>query len=335
MRFAEGRVPGLLLVMMLAAAWAQGEPLSPYHGQRYVMGTMFEIIVYHPSPSTARQAVDRAMAEIVRLDRVMSHYKEDSDLSRLNRAAGQGFIEVDPSLYDAVEQALAFSRVSGGKFDVTVGPLIRLWKDAHAAGRRPSADEIARVTRCVGYQYLETSPPNKIRLRSGCAAIDLGGIGKGYAVEKAIGILESHGIHDAMVNAGGSTIAAIGTPPGRDGWPVRIAAPVEGRSTVLLRDAALSTSQQSLLSLPLEADGFGEIMDPARGGPIQDRASVSVLGPGATAADALSTTLLLMSDSGGVTLLEQFPGVSALWASPAGELRAEYHMSGLRFAGPR
>lgn len=335
MRAALGRALGLSLVAMLAAAALRGESLSPVRGQRSVMGTTFEIVVYHPSESTARQSVDEAMAEIVRLDRVMSHYREDSDLSRLNRAAGRGFVEVDPGLYEVIERAVAFSRISGGRFDVTVGPLVRLWKDAHSAGRRPSAVEIADARRCVGYSQIETSPPDSIRLRSDCVAIDLGGIGKGYAVEKAIGILESHGIQNAMVNAGGSTIAAIGAPPGLEGWPVRIAAPVAGRSTLLLRDAAISTSQQMLLSLPLEHDGFGEIMDPARGAPIQDRASVSVVTPSATAADALSTTLLLSPPGEGAKLLEQFPGASALWASPDGELTAEYHMSALRFAGPR
>jgi thiamine biosynthesis lipoprotein len=265
----------------------------------------------------------------------MSHYKEDSDLSRLNRSAGQGEVVIEPSLYDVIEKSLAFSRLSNGRFDVTVGPLVRMWKQAESEGRRPSEAEIAEARRCVGYQKIETVPPDRVRVHSDCLAMDLGGIGKGYAVDKAIGILESHGIRHAMVNAGGSTIGAIGAPPGRDGWPVRLSAPVDGRSTLLLRDAAISTSQQNLVSLPLEQVGFGEIMDTASGVPIQYRASVSVVIDDATSADALSTTLLLTPVADASKLLEHFPNASALWTSPAGTLQREFRMSRLQLTGDR
>lgn len=317
------------------SAGARGDTLSRVDSQRSVMGTMFHIIVYHTSVPDARKAVDAAMAEIVRLDQVMSHYKEDSDLSRLNRAAGQRDVEVEPSLYDVIEKSLAFSRLSNGRFDITVGPLVRLWKQAQSKNRRPTEAEIAEARRCVGYDKIETRPPNRIRIHSDCLAIDLGGIGKGYAVDKAIGVLKSRGIRHAMVNAGGSTIGAIGAPPGRDGWPVALSAAVDGRSTLLLRDAAISTSQQNLVSLPLEQVGFGEIMDTASGAPIQYRSSVSVVVDDATAADALSTTLLLTPVPDASKLLEHFPNASALWTSPAGELQGEYRMSRLQLAVAR
>jgi thiamine biosynthesis lipoprotein len=332
---STGRVLAAALVIGLASAPARGDTLSRVESQRSVMGTMFHIIVYHGSPPDAQKAVDAAMAEIVRLDRVMSHYKEDSDLSRLNRSAGQGEVVIEPSLYDVIEKSLAFSRLSNGRFDVTVGPLVRMWKQAESEGRRPSEAEIAEARRCVGYQKIETVPPDRVRVHSDCLAMDLGGIGKGYAVDKAIGILESHGIRHAMVNAGGSTIGAIGAPPGRDGWPVRLSAPVDGRSTLLLRDAAISTSQQNLVSLPLEQVGFGEIMDTASGVPIQYRASVSVVIGDATSADALSTTLLLTPVADASKLLEHFPNASALWTSPAGTLQREFRMSRLQLTGDR
>lgn len=296
------------------------------------MGTMFNVVVYHDEVVTAERAAEAALAEIVRLDEVMSHYLERSELSRLNREARRGFVAVEPSLYEVVEQAVEFSRRSGGRFDVTIAPLLRAWKDAHDAGRQPSAREIADLRRCVGYQHIEVRPPNEIRFRSDCLALDLGGIGKGYAVDRAIAVLASAGIRHAVVNAGGSTIVAIGAPPGLDGWPVELGARVSGHRTLLLRDEAVSTSQQRLRRLPFAPGAFGEIIDPWRGAPIEHETSISVVTTSATSADALSTTLLLLPVQDGKRLLAQFSPASALWISPAGELRDSFRPTRLRLA---
>lgn len=324
MRFAErGWIRGAV-VILLAAAAVGAETLSPVQRQRYSMGTMFNIIVYHTSVVAAERAVDEAIAEIVRLDGVMSNYTQQSDLAQLNREGRRGFVTVEPSLYEVVEQSIAFSRRSGGKFDVTIAPLLRVWKDAFAAGRTPSAQEIAEVRRCVGYERIETRPPNRIRFHSDCLELDLGGIGKGYAVDKAIEVLRSAGIRHAVVNAGGSTIGAIGAPPGLDGWPIELGASVSGRRTMLLRDGAISTSQQRLRHLPFGPGEFGEIIDPQRQAPIESETMVSVMTASATSADALSTTLLMLPVQEGKKLLAQFTSVSALWISPAGELQDSY-----------
>jgi thiamine biosynthesis lipoprotein len=296
------------------------------------MGTMFDIIVYHGSAVAADQAVDAAIAEVIRLDRVMSHYKDASDLSRLNREGHRGFVAVDPSLYEVVEQSVDVSRRSGGRFDVTIAPLLRVWRDAYEAGRQPSAEEIARVRRRVGYQHIEARPPNRIRFRSGCLELDLGGIGKGYAVDRALAVLESAGIRHAVVNAGGSTIGAIGAPPGAEGWPIELGARVAGHRTLRLRDGAISTSQQRLRRLPFGPGAFGEIIDPRRGAPAPHETTISVITPSATRADALSTALLLLSTPDGKKLLGQFSSASALWISSTGELEDAYHPTRLRLA---
>ena len=299
------------------------------------MGTMFNIIVYHDSAAAAERAVDEAMAEIVRLDAVMSHYKQQSELSRLNREGRRGFVAVEPSLYEVLEVSVEFSRKSGGRFDVTIAPLLRVWKDAYAAGRRPSAQEIAEVRRCVGYQHIEMKPPNEIRFRSDCLELDLGGIGKGYAVDKALAVLESAGIRHAVVNAGGSTIGAIGAPPGLDGWPIDLG--TESRPT---QDHAASRWRgldvaAAPAAAAVRAGAFGEIIDTRREAPIARETMVSVMTPSAARADALSTTLLLLPVQAGKRLLAQFSPVSALWISPAGELQDSYRPSRLRLADPR
>jgi FAD:protein FMN transferase len=319
----------------LGAAVLPAREPAPGERQRYVMGTMFRVVAYAESAAAAERAIDAALAEIVRVDEVMSHYKAGSDLSRLNREAASGPVAVDPSLYEVVEESLAYSRLSDGRFDVTIGRLLRTWKDAHAAGRSPSASEIEEAARCVGHQHVELVPPDRIRFGSGCLELDLGAIGKGYAVERALAVMRARGVRDAMVNAGGSTIGASGAPPGERGWPVRIGAAVSGSRTVLLRDESLSTSQQGLTPPMAGRVRFGEIIDTETRAPLLDTTAVSVVARSATDADALSTTLLLMSIEEGRALLEQFPAVSALWISPAGELRAVHGASQLELARHR
>jgi len=295
-------------------------PLSLVHQQRYSMGTMFDIIVYHASRPEAERAIEKAMEEIVRLDQVMSHYKADSNLSQLHREGRSGFVVVEPSLYEIIQESIRFSRHSGGVFDVTIAPLLRMWKTASSEGRSPSASEISEARRCVGYQKIEAIAPNRIRFRSDCVELDLGGIGKGYAVDRAIAMLRSEGIRHALVNAGGSCITSIDAPPGTKGWPVTVGA----RKVLLLRDNSMSTSQQN-----------GEILDPRTGSPAGITMAVSVVTRSGTAADALSTALVIVPIAEGVKLIERFPDASAIWISPAGEVQAAHGESRLQLADSR
>jgi thiamine biosynthesis lipoprotein len=310
----------------------RSEPLSSVRRERYSMGTIFTVVAYHPGPAAAERAVEAAMTEIARLDRVLSHHDSRSELSRLNREGRNGFVAVEPSLYEVVVRSLEISRMSGGRFDVTIAPLLRVWRDAYDAGRPPAAHEIAGARRCVGYQRIEARPPNEVRFRSACLDLDLGGIGKGYAVDRALGVLASAGVRHAVVNAGGSTIGAIGAPPGLDGWPIDLGAGVPGRRAFRLRDGAVSTSQQRLRHLPFEAGTFGEVIDPGRAAPAPHEMSVSVVTPSATSADALSTALLLLPVADGKRLLARFPSTSALWLSRRGEMLDAFHASQLELA---
>jgi thiamine biosynthesis lipoprotein len=326
---ATGPARVVLCLLLLAHAGVGTEPLSLVHQQRYAMGTMFDIGVYHASRTEAERAIARAMDEIVRLDGVLSHFKADSDLSRLVRGGRLGFVTVEPSLYEVIQESITFSRRSGGRFDVTIAPLVRLWKAAYAEGRRPSASDIDAARRCVGYEKIETRAPDRIRFHADCVELDLGGIGKGYAVDRAIAVLKAAGIGPALVNAGNSSIAALGAPPGRDGWPVELGGPAVQSRTLMLRDTSMSTSQQALIPLRLDRGHFGEILDPRTGVPIRTGTVITVVAPSATASDALSTTLLMFSIEEGATLLGHFPDVSAIWVSPSGEVKASYRRSRL------
>jgi thiamine biosynthesis lipoprotein len=337
MRSGKGRAAaGAAAALILTLAGPSPRAASPAvsHQQRYSMGTMFDIVAYHEPVADAQRAMAAALDEVVRLDKVLSHYRTDSDLAALERNGNRGFVQVHPDLFAVLRESAEFSRLSAGTFDVTIGPLLKIWREARADGRRPSGAQLGEARRCVGYQRIELEPPDRVQLLSSCLSLDLGGIGKGYAVDRAMAVLASAGIRHALVNAGGSSIAASGHPPGQRGWPVRLGAASNGR-TLLLSDGSISTSQQGGLALPLDAATPGEILDPGTGEPARAGVSVSVVAPRATVSDALSTTLLLLPDGRGPDLLARFPGTSALWISDAGEIRTTYQAARLVLADGR
>lgn len=300
-----------------AAAGPANGPV-PVHERKYAMGTVFDIVVYTNSPEQAAAAIGKAFQAIVRLDQVMSNFKPDSDLSRLNRGAHFHTVSVVPDLYAVVADSLRYSQLSAGMFDITVGPLTDLWKAAMRGGPMPSAAQLRQVEPCIGYRKVRLVPPRGIEFLSPCLRIDLGAVGKGYAVDRAITVLRAQGIRRALVNAGGSTMYGMGTPPGQAGWPVTVRDPSHrAPAQVVLHDAALSTSEQSAPSL-LGGKRVGHIVDPASGLPVNTQYAVSVLAPSATAADALSTTLLLVGPHQGKLLLAKAGGTSAIWISPQG-----------------
>lgn len=310
--------------ILAASTFTAAQSPAAVHKQRYSMGTVFDIVVYHPSREDADVAVTKALDEIARLDGVMNDYEPDSDVSRLVREGRNKTVSVDPSLFDVIRQSIEVSRKSGGKFDITIGPMLKLRRKAQSEKRSPTAAEVAEAKRCVGYEKIELIEPASIRLRSDCVEIDLGGIGKGFAVDRAMSILKAAGIKHASINAGTSSIASIGTPPDGRGWPVRILTNKSGSRSVLLKDTSISTSQQT-----------GSIVDPFTGSAMMDKMTVSVVAPSATTSDGLSTTLLLMSIEDATKVLDQYADVSALWISPGGEVKGAYHESRLEFVNER
>lgn len=282
--------------------------------QRYVMGTMFVVVVRMPDGDVAAggAAAAAALDEVARLDRVLSHYDAASDLSRLASGGVRGPVSVAPDLYRVVEQALEMSRLSQGRFDITVGPYVRLWRDARERGRQPGAADIAHAASCTGSDKVELHPPDRIALHADCMALDLGAIGKGYAVDRAIDVLRARGIAHAVVNAGGSTIRAIGTSHERDGWAVD-ALWRRGDGVLVLRDMAMSTSLAS-----------DEVIVPHLRAPSASALGVTVTTPSATTADALSTALLLSTLDEGQQMVARVSEASAWWTRADGSIAAEH-----------
>ncbi len=312
----------VIIVLILSVGSSAQSPERPIlvYKEKYVMGTVFEIAAYADSPELGSVAIDKALQEIVRMDDLMSNYKPESALSRLNRSAHFQAQKVPPDLYRVIEQAVQFSRLSGGKFDITVAPLVNLWKAALAGDSLPSVAQRAQAEECVGYQKIELTPPDQITLRSSCMQLDLGAVGKGYAVDRAGEMLRSYGIRNALIDSGGSTILAMGAPLGQPGWLVHLRDPSRKIDPyVMLKDQSVSTSEQTAASL-LAPESAGHIIDPASGRPIDTRFAVSVITSSGTPSDGLSTTLLLLGPKAGKSVVDGMINVSAIWVSPKAEM---------------
>jgi FAD:protein FMN transferase len=309
----------VFLVIGLSACrlCAQTEP--PVHKKRYAMGTVFEVVVYGLPIDRASVAIDKALDEAVRLDHVMSNYKDDSDLSLVNRGAHFQTVQIPRDLYRVIEESLPYSRLSKGRFDISVGPLVDLWKAAMQGGPMPTVEEQAKARDCVGYQKIELIPPNRIELHSTCMRLDLGSIGKGYAVDRMAEILRAEGVRNAYINAGGSTILGFGTPPGQKGWTVHLRDPSNNLDPeVILIDNSLSTSEQTAAS-SLSGDSPGHIVLPANGKPLRTKYAVNVVARSATESDALSTTLLLVGPENGAVIVKELKEAAAMWISRDGD----------------
>ncbi len=267
----------------------QADPKEkPARRQQLVMGTICSIEAYGEG---AADAIAKAFAEIQRLDDILSNYKDESELTRLNKA---GEIDASPELLDFVTQALNYAKQSKGMFDPTIEPAVRLWGFFDHKFKVPSDEDVAKVKALVGFERVKIDG-KKITLKPGMA-IDPGGLGKGYALDRAAKILRDAGIRSAFIDFGQSALYAIGSPPGEPGWRVALKNPADPTSTLLtirVKDASVSTSAQYE---KLFEDGdrqYGHILDPRTCRPVETMGSVTVVHANASMADALSTALFV------------------------------------------
>lgn len=287
---------------------AGGDELVRVRRAHYLMGTLFEITAYGQNRSETAQAIEEAFARIREADEVMSHYRPESDLTRLNRLGGKQAVPVLASLYAILRESLRYGEVSGGAFDVTVGPLVRLWQEAAERQELPSPEAIAAVRVRVGFAKVKLLPGSRVQFAREGVEVTLGGIGKGWAVDAALSVLRARGIENALISAGTSTVYALGSIPGEEGWPVALRDPcnLEGTlETLPLRNAALSTSASYERYWEIEGRRYGHIVDPRSGWPVEPLVSVSVVAPTATESDALSTAVYVLGREEGESLLQR------------------------------
>ncbi len=281
---------------------------------RYAMGTVLEITVAAADPASARAAIERAFAEAARLEPLLSNWDPEGALARFDAAAGRGPQRVDPELARVLAASLALTRRTQGAFDVTVGPLVRLWRTAAERGRLPSRAERARARARVGAEGLRVDvEAGTAELVHAGASVELGGIAKGWALDRMAGILRAAGIGAALLSFGQSSLWAIGAPPAEPGWRLLVRDPDGGYAgTMTLRDRAVSVSGSLGQSVEIGGRRYGHVLDPRSGEPLVRAAQAVVLAPDATSAEAFSKALLVLEPAEGMRLLEAEPGCEAL-----------------------
>jgi FAD:protein FMN transferase len=306
-----------LLMVAVPVIRGTGAPLERFEFAQPHMGTSARLVLYAPDAAAARVAADRAFARIAELDARLSDYREDSELMRLCAQGGGPRVTVSDDLARVLNAAQKVARRSGGAFDVTIGPVSRLWRRARAAGALPDRDELATAQRLVGYRELEVSLERRtVRLKRAGMMLDLGGIGKGYAADAALAVLRAHAVPAALVALGGD-IAAGDAPPGESGWRIAIAPLGPGLDTVVaskrLRRAGISTSGDAEQFLERDGVRRSHLIDPATGQARRGRAGVTVVATSATMSDALSTAAGVMGTERGRRLVDDTPGAAALF----------------------
>ncbi len=318
-RGAGGAVAALIGILSLPGSAASHDywPLAIERG-RYLMGTLCSATVELADTSRAGPVLERALDAIARLEPVMSSWRTDSELARFHAAADSGFI-CSPELFDALVAARAWAESTGGAFDPTIEPVNRIW-DIRGKGRLPGPHERAAARALVGWRALELEPATRrARFTRPGMGVDLGGIGKGLALDRAIDALHADSVSRALINFGGQ-LAALGN------WPATIADPrhrLRPAFRVNVRNASLSTSAQGESGITVAGRHRGHILDPRTAEPVEFSGSVSVLANSAMVADALSTALLVMGRERAREFVAGRTDIGVLWIETArGTLRA-------------
>jgi thiamine biosynthesis lipoprotein len=320
---AAGHVAGAVAELRTAAIEAAepdpvpGPEFSVLHFSRRAMATMFEMVVPFGTPA-ALEAAQAALDEIDRLERQLTVYTDTSEVSRLNRAAAHAAIPVEPGLFDLLQTSARISAATGGAFDVTAGALVKAWGFFRGPRRVPSEEERARATARTGMTNVVLNAQDRsVRFLRPGLEINLGSIGKGYALDRAAALLrEEWNLPSGLLHGGHSSVYAIGTEPGDErGWAVGITHPWDlsrRLAVVRLRDFALGTSSATFRHLEYNGKKLGHILDPRTGWPAEGIALASVLAPTAAEADALATAFYILGINGARAYCDDHPEIGAL-----------------------
>ena len=286
------------------------------------MACLYTIDAYAADSGQLPSILEGALDEVDRIDRLMSHYKTESPLSRINRDAAASPVPVEPELFDFIAESIRYSRDSDGAFDITVGPLMKAWGFFRGEGRLASDADVEAARRLVGSEHvILDSERRTIHFDRPGVELDLGGIAKGYAVDRVVKMLRARNVASALVSAGGSTIYGLGSPPDRSGWPVSIQDPIDsGRVArhVELNDRALSVAGSSEKSFEVDGIRYSHIMDPRTGRPVQGVLSVAVLTKTGTQGDALDDAFFVLGPDATRSYLKRLDAVQAFFFVPRG-----------------
>jgi thiamine biosynthesis lipoprotein len=306
------------------------QPVEADSGYRPVMGTIAHIIAIAPNPHTANKSIEAAFGQLRNIETLMSYHRDDSELANVNRNAYKEPVKVSSQTFEVIQKSIEFSKLSDGAFDITVGPLMDLWRQADEANAVPTDDKLTEVRAKVGYQKLILDA-NQMSARFAVEGmkLDLGGIAKGYAIDKAVEAMQSCGATGALVDVGGN-IRCFGTPKkGKTHWLIGLQDPnvkseirnpkseipfEMGKPLLVLKftDAAVATSGHYRRFVSIGGKKYSHIIDTETGFSSDKLASATIIAKDATTADALSTAVTVLGAEKGLALIKKIPQTEAI-----------------------
>ena len=304
-----------LVALLASPAWAQWHERSDA-----IMGTSIHVEVWGEDSAKAEAAIDAVMADMRRIDELMSHYKPESQLSQINARAAQEPVQVDPELFDLIRLSTHYSIITEGAFDITYASVGHLYDFPHHV--KPTESQIKDALPGVNWRnMLLDSAHHTVRFEHQGMRIDLGGIGKGYAVDHGIGILQARGFQHALVTAGGDS-RIIGDRMGRP-WVVGIRNPDDKNKVVTripIENSAMSTSGDYERYFDENGVRYHHIIDPRTGHSASKVRSATILGPTATETDGMSKTAFVLGPEKALEIINRMPQYDAIFVTPEGKV---------------
>lgn len=280
------------------------------------MGTLFHLQLYASSQETADAAAKVAFARVKTLNGIFSDYQSDSELMKLCQKAGQGPIKVSAELFDILQRSRDWSERSQGAFDVSVGPLVQLWRRARRTRQLPKEASLRDAQALVDFRLIELLPDCMVQLKKAKMRLDLGGIAKGYAADEMLKVIKSKGITSACIAAGGD-VCVSNRPPGKPGWVISVA-PLEKTDTIatqlVLENQAVSTSGDLEQYVEIQGVRYSHIVDTKTGLGLTKRMSCTVVARNATDSDAAATAICVMGYEKGMTMINKQPEMACFLA---------------------
>jgi uncharacterized protein YbbC (DUF1343 family)/thiamine biosynthesis lipoprotein ApbE/CubicO group peptidase (beta-lactamase class C family) len=281
------------------------------------MGCTFKIVLYSTDAATASRASRLAYERVTSLDATLSDYQAESELSQLAAKAGGPPVAVGADLFDVLRKSKEFHAKTDGVLDVTIAPVGRLWRRARRDRKLPDPIKLAEARRLVGADNLILDPERRtVRLRKPGMRLDVGGIAKGYAAQAALDVLRKEGVHRALVAAAGDIVVGD-PPPDAPGWTIAIAGLNPSKDEpiryVSLSNRAISTSGDAERFVTIDGHRYSHIINPITGMGVEDRASVTVIAPDGTTADALETSVYLLGPERGLEIIDGMAGTAAIY----------------------
>jgi FAD:protein FMN transferase len=298
----------------------------------HAMATRFEIVLHGENATALRAAGEEALRLVEQLEAQLSLFCPSSEIAHVNARAAREPVRVTPGLFALLQQAQRLHEESGGAFDITVGPLVRCWGFMGGDGRMPRPEEVAEARAKVGMGLVQLNPGDyTVQFAHEGVLLNLGAIGKGYAVERAAEVLREAGVTSALIHGGTSTVQALGPPPGEEFWKIAIETPSPVPdtpptllATVPLKEESMSVSGLWGNSFQVGGRTFGHIIDPRTGEPAIGTVLAAVVLPSATETDALSTALLTVGAAGHDGIARLRPGMRTLVVGESdGKLQVE------------